>query len=103
MRNTNPVLKPAKAPRKSWSYIQLTEATEARIRSHADFLKRMLAENSDNRPYDMYVTHVSNWAYGAFLLWQSTTQGWQDPNDVKRLQVLAESLRNAANKPGRPV
>lgn len=100
MKNTNPVLKTARAPRKSWSYIQLTEATEARIRSHADFLKRMLAENSSNRPNDMYVSQVSNRAYGAFLLWRSTTQDWQDPNDVERLRVLAESLRNAATVHG---
>ncbi|WP_179216552.1 hypothetical protein [Achromobacter xylosoxidans] len=46
------------------------------------------------------MTQVSGWAYGAFLLWQSVTLGWQDPRDVQRLLALAESLENVGAEHG---
>lgn len=100
MRDTNQAFKKATAPRKAWSYRQLTEATEARIHSHADFLRDFLARHPNHRLNHITVTQVSGWAYGAFLLWQSVTLGWQDPRDVQRLLALAESLESAGAELG---
>ncbi|WP_429927052.1 hypothetical protein [Achromobacter xylosoxidans] len=98
MKDSNPAFKKAPAPRKAWSYKQLTEATEARIRSHADFLKELLALNPDDRLNHISVSQVSSWAYGAFNLWRDLTQGWHTPADEMRIRALADSVKHAGNE-----
>ncbi|WP_312538053.1 hypothetical protein [Achromobacter mucicolens] len=78
--------------KKSWSYKQLTEATEARIRSDASFLKRHLKELQDPRDAHRTVMQVSSWSHGAFLLWLCLTSGWQQEGDEKRLRELVDSV-----------
>ena len=97
MRNDNQALKKARVPRKTWSYRQLTEATETRILFLADFLKKQLARHPNDRLNHMTVNQVSSWAYGAFNLWKAVTEGWQEPGDEQRLRQLADSLDIAGN------
>lgn len=100
MKDTNQAFRKATAPHKAWSYRRLTEATEAQIHFHADFLKKLLARSPNDRHNHITVTQVSGWAYGAFLLWQSVAQGWQDPADEQRLRDLAESVEKAGSEHG---
>lgn len=100
MRDTNQPFKKATAPHKAWSYRQLTEATEAQIHFHADFLRKLLARSPNDRLNHIHVSQVSGWAYGAFVLWQSMTQGWQDSSDEQRLRNLAESVEMAGSEHG---
>jgi len=95
MKDTNPVFMKAPAPRKVWSYKQLTEATEAQIQFHADFLKRLLARNPDDRHNHISVNQVSSWAYGAFSLWRDLTQGWHTTADEMRIRALADAVEHA--------
>lgn len=76
----------------------MTEATEARIRSHAEFLKGLLARNPDDRLNHISVSQVSSWAYGAFSLWRDLTQGWYTPADEMRIRALADSVEHAGKE-----
>lgn len=100
MRDDNQASKKATAPRKTWSYRQLTEATEARILFLANFLKEQLARTPNDRMNHITVSQVSSWAYGAFNLWLVVTQGWQEPGDEQRLRKLADSLEVSGNDHG---
>ncbi len=97
MKNPNQPTKNVRVPRKAWSYKQLTQATEANIRGHAEFLKKQLASRPDDLLNHITVSQVSSWAYGSFNLWQSLTFGWQEPGDEERLRALADSLECSGN------
>lgn len=74
--------------RKSWSYEELTDATEREIRS----LLSVAASNpvkGRGRERD-----AERFAHGMFLNWNAITLGHQRIEDVKRLRELALGTAN---------
>ena len=67
----------AAGPVGSWTYAQITEVAERRIRSFR------FSGDSDE------ATRLG-WAYGAYALWYRITLGWQADGDNDRLRALAE-------------
>ncbi len=67
---------------KRWSYRQVTEATEAQIRS--------LVEQARSKPEEARL--FRQWAYGVYLGWESLTVGWRIDGDGERMKLLAESV-----------
>lgn len=65
---------------KKWSYQQITEAAESRIRS--------LMEHVTEATPDYQRSLHQQWAYGVFMGWQSLTMGWQQDGDSDRLEAL---------------
>lgn len=65
---------------KKWSYLQITEQTETRIRS------LMQRASSAQAPFEKMM--IVNWAYGVYLQWEALTSGWQTNGDNLRLLKL---------------
>jgi hypothetical protein len=63
---------------KRWSYRQVTEKAEARIRELLTF------DDDDSRRLRQ------QWAYGVYLGWYNLTVGWQEDGDSDRLKAIAE-------------
>lgn len=66
---------------KQWSYSDVTESVENRIRSFAE------SASTSPAAVDLY----REWAYGAFLSWDTLTSGWQKEGDRERIESLANS------------
>ena len=62
------------------TYPQLGAQTEQRI-------KRWMTDASGRTEPDE-ITRREQWAYGAYLLWESLTTGWQAEGDSARLEAL---------------
>lgn len=66
---------------KIWTYISVTEEAEHRIVT--------LMEEASQLSGDEARLH-QQWAYGAYLMWDSLTVGWQKDGDSERMQALTE-------------
>lgn len=73
------------ATNKRWSYRQVTEKAEARIR-----------ELSTSDIEDVYGVR-RQWAHGVYLGWYELTVGWQEDGDADRLKALAEGNDHSRN------
>lgn len=70
--------------KKTWTYAEITKATESAIRSYM--------EDTKGAEYDAIRT---NFARGAYLLWSRLTMGWQDDGDDERLARLLNRDKEA--------
>ena len=71
---------------KSWTYEEITNHTEDRIRK---FMEKAQQSKELNRTYeyDMYRA----WAAGAYQAWYDLTCGWQEIGDDERLDALTKA------------
>ena len=72
---------------KTWSYRELTDQAEARIRS--------LMDPARETPLQLR----REWAYGVFLGWQVMTMGYIDAGDISRLEALVSIEKPPATVP----
>lgn len=66
---------------KSWSYQQITENTRQQI------AKLMAQANTASLPFEQ--TLFRQWAWGAYMTWDSITNGHQNVRDACELMQLA--------------
>lgn len=87
---TNPIkkhqiTKSGAQAQKTWTYAELTEKTEAAIRSSIGLAQRYSAESLERR-------HHKTVAWGLYWGWLNLTWGCQLQGDAARLEALAEGL-----------
>jgi hypothetical protein len=74
-------------PSKQWSYRQLTEMAEGRIRQLMEQQSRLEPEGFHFRR--MY----EDWAWGVYLGWLAATEGYTQPDDKTRLEAMTKPAK----------
>lgn len=69
------------AEEKTWSYQEITDATQRRI--------EMLLARAERRA-GIEADWLRQQAYGTYALWDALTFGWQAEGDSERLRALVE-------------
>lgn len=67
----------------AWTYNQITKTTEHRIKVCMESAR----EHADDRFVEGLHRH---WAYGAYLVWNDLTTGWQNDGDSERMKALTD-------------
>lgn len=71
-------------------YRNITLTAETRIASLMELRKEKIKKGKGNQKDDHGVKLLKEWAYGAYLLWDVLTVGYQKEGDKERMEELTK-------------